>query len=499
MNAQPFDIHSGNRDWNIDLHGPRLQKPVLTSKRWQTIYGYGSFLQVSPTQVAAIVNRRVTGQAVIDFEDGTDAIVCDHPDHLDPRSAVPLSRSETVDHPKTGRKLHTRCILLTGGFVPLGALLPDGRPHPAAGTGFVFGGHGSCLAEPTPHRAGEEDRFGFRELIQLRFDGRNLQVTDRFRFDGAEIDPAFLRLGHGLSNAIPEDVATRRLYKKGLSNAVPAGTDLLSGIVAGPVAAGTTTDSFCIPTRHPHADPRLGRNLGSCFCRWRYGKNGWRPMEIVPVSGPDLAMEPSLVRDRDGVLLMSVRGKGLAEPPGSVCDGLENTYEHFRVYRSTDNGKTWSVLLHLPRMRNATPVVLSRSVGGHPFLTANPYREGRDFRGRKIPSTHWRNTLSLWPLTADRADVTDPIVLLDADKTFGAPRPGPASMKTDNIWNLDHPVADTVRLADGHWHCLMGFRVSDRAVNEGGMEPSDQAGFWTGEIEVREENPIPVWRFPENG
>ncbi len=470
---------SADREWNIELVGPRLRIPALPSARWNTVYGYGSWLQVSPTHVAAIVNRRVTGEAVVDFEDGTDALVCDHPDQLDPRNAVPLSRSEPATHPVTGRKLHTRCIMLTGGFVPLGARLPDGRPHPAAGTGFVFGAHGSCLAEPRPHRADAANAYGFRELIQLRYDGRTLSVTDRLRLQGAEIDPRFLRVGHGLSNALPD------------------GADLLGGVTAGPVAPGAIAGSPCIPTEHPHGDDKLGRNFGSCFCRWRHGPAGWRPVEIVPVSGPDLAMEPTLIRDSDGALLMAVRGKGLKEPAGAVHDGLENTYEHFRVYRSTENGRTWTSVLHLPRMRNATPVVLNRSAGGRPFITANPYQAGKDSQGRTIPSTHWRNKLHLWPLTADRSQVEQPICLLDADQTFGAPRApaGAQPMTTDNIWNLDHPIASTVRLADGRWHCLLGFRVSDRGVNEGGLEAADPAGFWTGEITVHDETPLPLWRF----
>ncbi len=465
--------------WQIKLTGPRLAKPVLTSNRWQTVYGYGSFMQVSPTQVAAIVNRRITGHAIVDFEDGTDAIICDHPDNLDARNAVALSRSEETEHPVTGRKLHTRCIMLTGGFVPLGALLPDGSPHPAAGTGFVFGGHGSCLAEPVVQPADKKNQYGFRELIQLRFDGQRLRVTGRRRFQGREIHPDYLRIGHGLSTALPD------------------GTDLISGVVAGPVAPGDHPDSARIASEHPHSDARLGRNVGSCFCRWHYGRDGWYPAVIIPVTPPDLAMEPSLVRDRDGALLMAVRGKGMKEPPGCVYDGMENTYEHFRVYRSSDNVETWTRVLHLPRMRNATPVVLNRTAGGHPFITANPYQSGKDSRGRTIPSTHWRDKLFLWPLTEDRTDVEKPIVLLDANKQFGPARQNVARvpLSIDNVWKIDHPLANTVRLADGEWHCLLSFRVTDAAVNAGGADPSDQSGFWTARIQRAKEKPIPVWRF----
>ncbi len=464
--------------WHVTLTGPRLRLPAPNDNPWNTVYGYGSFLQVSPTQVAVIVNRRVTGHAVVDFEDGTDALIVDDLDRLDATSAVPLARSEALLHPRTGRRLVTRCILLTGGFVPRGALLPDGRPHPAAGTGFVFGVHGACLADPQPQRAEGEDSYGYRELIQLRFDGQTLRVTDRLKTPGDDLAPGFLSLSHGLSNAIPD------------------GADLLTGVSAGPVEPGAAPSSPSIPTKHPHATALLGRNYGACFCRWKFGEKGWRPAEVIPVSGADLAMEPSLIRDADGTLLMAVRGKGLAEPPGAVHDGLENTYEHFRVYRSTDTGKTWQRVIHLPRMRNATPVVLNRSAGGHPFIMANPYQSGRDPRGRVLPSTHWRNRLCLWPVTADRTGVKAPLVVLDANARFGLPRAwNDPAMHADNIWYLDHPLASVVRLADGQWHCLFGFRVSDMAVNAAGAPPTERAGFWTGEVRVDGETSAPTWSF----
>lgn len=480
MSETPMTVCVEDSDWKVALTGPRLRVPALAS-RWTTVYGYGSFLQVAPTRLAALVNRRVVGEAVVDFEDGTDALLCDSPDRLDPRTAIALSRSEELRHPRTGERLFTRCIMLTGGFVPLGALLPDGRPHPAAGTGFVFGGHGTCEADPRPHRSNAHGGHGFRELIQIRYDGQSLSVVDRLRFQDG-ILPGFLRLNHGLSNAIPD------------------GEDLLTGVSAGPVAPGAEPGSPCIPTQHPHGGGTLGRNVGICFCRWRYGSQGWRPAEVVPVGGPDLAMEPCLVRDADGSLLMSARGKGLREPPGSVHDGLENTYEHFRVYRSTDSGRTWASVLHLPRMRNATPVVLGRSAGGRPFITANPYQAGKDSQGRTIPSTHWRNKLGLWPLTADRTGVLTPLRLLDADRQFGPARQGIGEgMAFDNIWKLDHCLANVVRAADGRWRCVLSFRVSDAAVNSGGADPADQAGFWTGEVEVSGEQPIPTWQFASDG
>ncbi len=475
-----LERRSSDGIWNVRLAGPRLRFPPREPGRWETLYGYGSFLQISPDHVALLVNRRVLGEPVIDFEDGADLFVLESLDALASAVPFPVVRSERFRDSRTGIPAVTRCIARIGGFVPLGARVSDGRIHPAAGTGFILASHHPIAAEPHPHPDDSLAGQSYGEMIHLRWDGHTLIITDRFHFQGPELHPDFWVIFQGLSTAIPD------------------GEDLLTGIYAGPVAPGIKPGSPAIPCSHPHAHRVLGRNVGSCFCRWRYGPQGWRPIQIVPVSGPDLAMEPSLIRLAEGALLMSVRGKGLQEPPGSITEGLENTYEHFRVYRSDDNGITWRPLIHLPRMRNATPVVINRTVGGTAFLTANPYQALQDSRGRVVPSTMIRNLLALWPLDATRGMIGKPLLLLDADRTFGPPRtkgPWDVHLKTDNRWNLDHPIATPIRLADGRWRAVMTFRVTDAAVNQGGASPAEPAGFWTAEIEKTGENDLPIWNF----
>jgi len=471
-----LERQSSDGAWYVSLAGPYFHRGLQEPGGWPTVYGYGSFLQLSSDRAAALVNRRVLGEPITDFEDGADLFVFDSLETLASSPPIPISRGQRFP-PQRGLTVVTRCITRIGGVVPLDAGRPNGRPHPAAGTGFILASHGPLAAHPRPHPDAAVAGEGFQELIQIRYDGHTVTITDRFRYRGPELLPHLITLSQGLSPAIPD------------------GDNLLTGVSAGPVAPGIQPDSPAIPCFHPHAHPRLGRNVGACFCRWRYGSKGWRPVEVVPVSGPDLAMEPSLIRLPNGILLMSVRGKGLQEPPGSVTEGLENTYDHFRVYRSDDNGTTWRSLIHLPRMRNATPVVLNRTAGGTPFLTANPYQALRDSHGRIIPSTMTRNRLALWPVEADQGRLGERFLLLDADQTFGPPPSGSWEpyLKTDNLWSLDHPIAGPIRLADGRWHTLMAFRVTHAAVNHAGAEPAPEGGFWIAEIEKSGETPVPLW------
>ncbi len=456
--------------WSMTLgQGPSLAKPVDSGGAWKTVYGVGMPFQVSPAQAAVIVNRRIYNVAAIDFEDGGDLLVFDSLDHLDPASAVPLSRTETAVNPATCRRAAMVSYQSAGGFVPLGAKLEDGSPHPAAGTGFALSTHIAYPQDPATGRIlrPNGEIASHQRIAQLRFDGNTVRVTGIRQFAGGDFLPGYTLLNRGISVAIPD------------------GADLLNGVVVGPMTRAAGPDGVCIPTGHPHGHPRFGRNVGSALCRWQFRGGVWVPSAVVPVSGPDLSMEPSLVRDADGSLLMAVRGKGLEDPPGAVHDGLENTFCHFRVYRSVDGGTTWTSVLHIPLARAATPVVLNRTAGARPFLAANPYTRDR-----------LRDTLCLWPLEPDRLGVEPLVCTLDANARFGPPRPIAAdAMHDGNQWMVDHPVATVCRLGDGRWHCVLCFRVSDKGVNTAGVAPSEWNGTWISEVTVEGEGALPPWRF----
>ncbi len=454
--------------------GPRLGRCTVGNDRWPGIYGVGSLLQLSPTHAALIANRRVVGHSVIDFEDGGDVFVFDRLAALQPDAAQPLLRDDTMPHPRTGEPLIVVKFVINGGFVPLGARLADGAPHPAAGTGFVFSLARAIPADLGAPSASHDDVPGFHELIQLRFDGTRLTAAPPERLEREDVLPPWFVTNRALGNPIPD------------------GADLLFGLVAGPAVPGGR-----IPCDHPNAGGPLGRNIGSGLSRWRFGPRGWRPVDYVPISGPDLAFEPSVVRDLDGSLLFCVRGKGSNAPPGELHDGLENTYEHFRVWRSTDGGRAWERVIHLPCQRAPTPVVLNLTVGGAPFLAGNPYRPiEKDANGVTIISIRRREVLNLWALTPDRRGVEPPLTVLDTTAEFGPPRVWASpTLRHCNRWSADHPVGGVIRLADGQWHSLLCIRVGEWAMYAGAPPLTPPIGLWLEEVAQPGETPRPPWRF----
>ena len=465
--------------FRVSLHGPRLTASALDEPRWPAVYGLGSLLQVSPTHVLLVANRRVLGKAIVDFEDGADGFIFDRIEALDADGAIPLSRNEDMLHPETGVPLTIVQHLSTGGFVPLGARLPDGSPHRAAGTGYLLSCGVAHLADHSERHLTRAHAHSIVEIIQLRFDGTALSVTGRDRCETGHMPMGYGKIRHPLQNAIPD------------------GEDLLAGLTVAPIDRSVE----CIPSTHPHGGGRYGRNFGSGLCRWRHDGTGWRPIHFTPITGPDMAGEPTLIRDRDGSLLMSVRGKGSDAPPGEMHKGhgIENTYEHFRVYRSADNGKTWEEVVHLPRQRCATPVVLNRTAGGRPYLTGNPFQTQAeaDPRGRIIMCTRRRWHLCCWPLTDDRRGVGEPDRIVDAPVDLGPARPFlHEALPHDNVRCLDHPIGSVCRLADGRWRTMLCFRATDSAVNVCGAERAPNDGLYVEELEVADDGPAaPPWRF----
>jgi len=463
--------------FKISLHGPRLSEAADTNGPYSYWYGLGSLLQISATRALLIANRRTVGVDVVDLEDGADGFIIDTIDQIDPAQAIPLVHNEQATHPRTGQRLIMVQHCSVGGFVPLGACLSDGQPHPAAGTGFILAtavGHGADLSENVLNM---QDTHSLRVVLQIRYDGRELSIVKVERYEPGQAPFGLYSFRHPLQNAIPD------------------GEDLLTGVSIAPI----DPEAGPIPSQHPHARGQFGRNRGCAIWRWRYGSDGWQPVSSVPVTGPDISAEPTLIRDTDDSLLMSVRGKGLDVPPGEVLDGLENTYEHFRVYRSTDNGQTWQPAVHLPRQRTATPVVLSRTAGGLPYLSANPYdsQPERDAQGRMVMSTRRRDHLCCWALTADRRGVSEPSRIVDATAAFGpAHAISHPALKHDNGWFLDHPIGSVLQLGDGELGTYLCFRVTDTGVNACGAIPTPEHGLYIERVTVQgDPPPAPIWRF----
>lgn len=362
----------------LTVEGPLLHVPVSQPPGEKQQFSGAKCLQVSPTQVALITGRRVTNYAVTDFENGWDVVVFDDLSQINELAARNIVANNTETHPRTGEQLTMVQHVPIGGFVPLGAKLKDGSPHPHAGTGFglsVIHGYPADNSVKDAHVAG--DLHHYLAVFQFAFDGENFSVSSVQKLNNDEVMPGWWVMNRGLGLAIPD------------------GEDMLFGMVAG--RKGEVADAHAQRLKEAGREPYraahevVGECFGSGLSRWRRGKNGWQPVSYtpVPVEGPDMAFEPSVVRDKDGSLLMTMRGKGANVPPGEEDCGLENTYEHFRVYRSADNGETWDSVIHQPEMRAPTPTTIIQAADGTLMIAANPFVPLEyDSQGRTLSLIH---------------------------------------------------------------------------------------------------------------
>jgi hypothetical protein len=184
-------------------HGRILAHPVIQPEGTTRPVSYelGALFQLDRNHCLLVASMREQGGH--DFEVGNDGFVFQRLSDLVPEKAIPLNRLDTNF---TLKSVGARCVLgkfpMTGAFVPLGARLEDGRPHPSAGTGFLVSGTLPFLPDRSEGHpeAGPDDRPF--DLVQLRWDGRALQIT------GREQVRALVGLPLGsvsLSNFCPQD------------------------------------------------------------------------------------------------------------------------------------------------------------------------------------------------------------------------------------------------------------------------------------------------------
>jgi hypothetical protein len=422
----------------IPLSGPRLQFPPHPDLRGSAVYGLGHVFQVGPQTAAAMVNLRVIGAKAIDMEAGTDILLFDSLQNLSAASAQPLDRNEPAAHPVTGEPLTMVKYPGVGGFIPLGATLPNGQAHPHAGTGF---GLAQALGYPVKKHIDQpfdaHDVQVFFEILQYRYDGNRFFVEKRDRYTPDQILP-----GYTVKN-------------RPLSMGVPSGDGILTGMVAG----------------------KPGELHGVGVTHWSRTSGHWRPIGFTPVTEKDTSFEPSTVRDTDGAMLLCARGfgvEGVPEPLRKTIDKAK--INRFQVWRSSDEGATWQQIISRDNMRPWSPVCINTLADGTPYLAANRKVDVRpDMRGHTTPDARMREYLCAWPLTPDRRDVQAESLLLDASARFG---PVPSGL----LWYLDHPIGAVVTLKDGQKHALLGFRVADAAEVVRDAKPSKHTGFWLDEI-----------------
>ncbi len=438
---------------------------VPEGKSWR--YGLIFPFQVGPRMAAAFVNIRIRNGVMAparsgdDYEVGNDVVLFDDVTRPPSAPAVPVTRNHEEANPNSDPPNQPAIMVkypMRGGFVPLGAKKTDGSPHPHAGTGFgIDTGLARRPGDPKSAHGGgmyeDAERYQIMEVFQFSYDG------DQFRVTGEErVLPTGLVSGWSISNG-------------GLTNAIADGDDLLVGMHGSRV--GGTGDS---------EQPVSG---GSGVQRWQRTDGVWRPVSFVPVTGTDGSTEPSLIRDTDGDLLFSARGKGGTRPHA------------IRVWRSRDGGETWKKIIHVVGVISSCPITLNQAADGTPYIASNMYlvpldpipkrfRIPADVEGRVRGGGWTRQKLYLWPLSDDRGGLEAPILGRHCKAEFG---PAPSG----SMWRADHPSSTTVQLGDGNWHNVMGYRIHDD-VESHELPSPPQTGAYLEEV-ISAGEPIPTWKF----
>ncbi|MFA6133167.1 MAG: hypothetical protein WC869_04015 [Phycisphaerae bacterium] len=174
---------------NIIHHGKILgrtaRQPEAT--RFTVVYNMGMLFQLDKTHCLLAAGLEEQGGA--DLCVGTQGFVVQKLSDLASAQPIPLLTPEENYQPQTSsEKGYLMKGGAIGGFVPLDAVMADGKPHPAAGTGMIIG---VCVAytadrlnpiHAAPQWDGNtywSDWEMFIEIVQLRWDGQTLSVTGR--------------------------------------------------------------------------------------------------------------------------------------------------------------------------------------------------------------------------------------------------------------------------------------------------------------------------------
>ncbi len=420
-------------------------------EKWR--YGIGLPFQLAPRKAGLHCN--IKGKRGQDFEAGSDLVVFDSIDG-EIRETFPTVRNEVRNDPNTGRPADVVKYPTRGGFVPLGCKRPDGTKHPHAGTGF---GLNQAIGWPLggSRMTDESARFWYWDVQQYRYDGQVFSVESNEAVELRDLLPGWDVVDGGLTNAIPD------------------GDDFLVGM----------TGAEAVSKQGMQPD----RPVGAGVMRWQRKADRWVPTSFVRITELDGSFEPSLIRDLDGSLLFCARGGR---------DEYGRRRLESRVWRSQDGGESWERTLFVLGAIGGSPITINQAADGTPYIAANlnevllhplaeRFRPKRDDRGIVHASPAGREKLCLWPLNPDRDALETPILVRDSVAEFGLAPSG-------DTWNIDHPSAMTVQLADGEWHNIIAMRICDHGEVREGSDPAPQTGCYLEEVLSRGKA-VPIWNI----
>jgi hypothetical protein len=137
-----------------------------------TSYEVGKLFQLDRTTALLVASLREQGGH--DFSVGNDAFIFRDLSDIIPEHAIPLNRLDPKYRLKSGNGTAVLAkYYVNGMFVPLGAKLANGRPHPAQGTGFFLT---TAMAFLPDRSDTHPDNDIFIELLQVRWNGKTLRL-----------------------------------------------------------------------------------------------------------------------------------------------------------------------------------------------------------------------------------------------------------------------------------------------------------------------------------
>jgi hypothetical protein len=162
------------------VHAPAIQ-PACSVR--PVSYELGSCFQLDKTHCMLVSNMDEQGGP--DLCIGNDAFVFEKLSEIKAEKAIIINRSET-NYYSPGREGASFLAKypVSGFFVPRGALLADGKPHPGAGSGLLMSicvAYASDRSDPTTAGKAESNWKSWDtvvEFIQVRWDGKKLQVSE---------------------------------------------------------------------------------------------------------------------------------------------------------------------------------------------------------------------------------------------------------------------------------------------------------------------------------
>ena len=158
-------------------HGQILKKPFKQPEGTMNNVSYelGTILQLDKENCLLVASMDEQGGH--DLSAGNDGFVFKKLSDIKPENAVTINRPVADYSLRPGKdSAYLAKYPAFGGFIPLGARLENGLPHPAEGTGFCLSECYTFLNDRSDFLFPPEGDI-FCEIIQLKWDGNNLEVT----------------------------------------------------------------------------------------------------------------------------------------------------------------------------------------------------------------------------------------------------------------------------------------------------------------------------------